>query len=187
MATRRGTHGKVRAQRGRAARATPSRFISTRRRLGRWSLARAHRLLFWAMLLLSACASTSPAPRPAPVQSPPTAAATASATEWPEIVEGRWLKLDETPDGGGNYLDPKTYVRDQGKGGSVWVRLYDKTHAYVELHEEFICRDRKLRMLQGVTYDRSGGVISTEDGPQKWQSAPPGSVAEFLLEALCAR
>ena len=139
------------------------------------------------LLLLSACASTSPVPRPTPVQAPPTAT-TASNTEWPETIEGRWVKISESTAGSGVYIDRENFVRDHGKGGSAWVRIYDKSQAYIQLDEEFVCRGWKLRTTRWTSYDRQGGVISNSQGePTKWGNPAPGTIAEGLMEVLCPR
>jgi hypothetical protein len=144
-----------------------------------------HRLLS-SLLLLSACASTNPAPRPAPMQAPPTAT-TAPDTAWPDIMEGRWVKIGESNEGGASYIDRQTFVRDQGKGGSVWVRVYERDRSYGQVEDGFNCSAREYRIMQGIAYNSQGGVVRSSSQAGKWETPAPHSIAEVVLEVVCAR
>ena len=66
-------------------------------------------------------------------------------TYWPDIIEGRWVKIGESPNRGGspNYIDRESLVRDQGNGGSAWVRIYYQDHGYAVEELECLCRSWK--------------------------------------------
>jgi len=153
-----------------------------------WFMAHHSRLLVSSLLLLCACASSRPAPTPGLVHAPPTATA-APDTAWPDTIEGRWVKMGESQNRGGNYIDLQTLVRDQGEGGSVWVRLYHKDHAYDQLELEFICHSWKARPTQLFLYNCQGEVVNSvaQPNPNPWTSPTPGSVAEDLMLRVCAR
>jgi Surface-adhesin protein E len=149
-------------------------------------MAHHNRLLVSSLLLAWACASPRPAPTSAPVQAPPTATA-APDTAWPDTIEGRWVKMGESQNRGGNYIDRETLVRDGGNGGSAWVRLYHKDHAYDEQEQEFICRTWKVRATQSSSYNPQGEVVYSIIQPTPWMSPSPGSVAEGVMLLVCAR
>jgi hypothetical protein len=144
------------------------------------------RLLVSSLLLLCACASSRPAPTPGPVHAPPTATA-APDTAWPDTIDGRWVKIGKSSEGGASYIDRQTFVRDQGKGGSAWVRIYERDRSYNQVEDRFNCSARENRITQGTAYNSQGGVVRSSSQPGKWETPDPGSLAEVVLEVVCAR
>src|SRR5262249_39366296 len=120
-----------------------------------WFMAHHSRLLVSSLLLLCACASSRPAPTPGLVHAPPTATA-APDTAWPDTIDGRWVKIGKSSEGGASYIDRQTFVRDQGKGGSAWVRIYERDRSYNEVEDRFNCSAREYRITQGTAYNSQG-------------------------------
>jgi hypothetical protein len=106
-------------------------------------------------------------------------------------MDGRWVKIGES-NGGGVYIDGETLVRDHGKGGSVWMRIYRKDHSFAQLEEEFLCGVWKEHSVRIISYNGEGvvvasAVMSSQDEAGRWEHPVPAGVTETLMEVVCAR
>ena len=91
------------------------------------------------------------------------------------------------------YYDPAT-IRKDGNMRRVWeLQDLSKRHKEGEisrrLRAEYDCKQERVRFLaaSGHSEPMAGGkVLMTEEGPSGWQEIAPGTVAETMLEIVCA-
>jgi len=131
-----------------------------------------------------------------------TVAATAQAQRPTHIAPApetdRWLRVASSDDGTSVwYIDMQTATL-KGEMLSAWVKVEFTKPQTTSLGRDytvrltqtlFDCSDRTSRDGQWLTQTASGAVARTGDftGLAPWESAPPGTVWEGVMAAVCGR
>jgi hypothetical protein len=110
----------------------------------------------------------------------------------PALAE--WVKIGYS-DLGTLYIDPAT-IRKDGNLRKIWVMTdLDRRDKDGEMssrsRQEFDCKGERSRILSGSTHSEpmaSGRTLRRVefDNLDKWSQIPPSSIAEAILERVCA-
>jgi len=106
-----------------------------------------------------------------------------------------WVMVSQTKYATG-YIDPATIARD-GNHAKMWTLVDDRARIKfiggspfmsIKSHEEFDCRENKLRTLVYSLHSGNmgeGEVIFTDSNPSKWTPAITGKQMKRYLEIAC--
>jgi hypothetical protein len=69
-------------------------------------------------------------------------------------------------------------------------RRHEDGYMSRRMRVEYDCKQEPYRILAASTHSEpmaGGKVLITEEGPSGWQEIAPGTVAETMLEIVCAK
>jgi len=105
-----------------------------------------------------------------------------------------WVKIGYS-DLGTLYIDPAT-IRKDGNLRKVWVmtdldRRNKDGEMSIRTRQQLDCKGERSRVLSGSTHSEpmaSGSTLIRQefDNLEKWSQIPPSSIAEAILERVCA-
>jgi len=94
-----------------------------------------------------------------------------------------------------HYIDAKSIVSVNGSLKRAWTTSFNSSSAHVlsGLHftvlQEVNCQTRQAHSVQLTAYNSRGGYESalSQDGPNPWTYAVPGTITEVVMEFICLK